>query len=1690
MVSTSQMTQPTPTSTAVAAAQVLVESIAFDHGHLTEEDFSKMDPATRRRVKEAFGKKDALIGYSVVTLAKNLYSKDVRFIFELLQNADDNLFQRANCNGHEPYLVFRVYHDRIIVDCNEDGFKEANLRAICNVGQSSKVGRQGYIGEKGIGFKSVFKVAWKVHIQSGPFSFCFKHRPGDSGMGMISPEWHPAEELPEHITRMTFILHDDGDGDIRTAQRKSIDDEFGQLQPSMMLFLKNIKRIEVRFFDKAKRETKSSVMTRSECDRPNRAVLETVRTSDGSTSKKEVVRSRFNYHLTQGKATGLARNENRTYSPAEEASQAYSTAEIVLAFPLDDSSVPVDQPQNIFAFLPMRHVGFNFLIHSDFVTMANRENIVTSSLRNQGIRRYIASTFVSAVKQMCEHPQLRFQWMRFLPPSTGYHINDSFWSGFVNLLKQQLLGAEIMVPHLGVGLQRTIKQVKEFAKTPAFYDEHGNPLFDDLDGQAAIYISKRYKGTDLDLLRPYGLEPLSIQDMIDRVWADLERGLSKMRYSWTDDDWHSRAAKLLKYPFTSRLSSIIGRIRTMRLLPLDDGKWMSLDESRLPVYFPTTSNGTMIPPGLDIRLIYPNAATHPDRRDFFLTLGVKLATDDHIRSMILQKYQKCWPSLRESIAWIRFLYLTRPEKTESTAGYEDVSIVSSTRGNLEPSEKDVYFPDDKSEYGAAMLGLEVNFLHADYVKDPPVRPGEQVSTAEESWKKWLHNAIGVRERLRLVTSDGSAISDQVLHVAQHLPERFLGLLHHLWPHEGDKVRYSETIRSKFEKIEVLCDGGKKHPLHTTILPTPQLKALSSRFLKADEHLAFLELQQTHWEGKASGWEFLGCLGVLNDDGLVFHLGMLRCIVTKTPNASNFKDSSRLLDLYKAIHGKCIASANLEQARETTRSEFSKIRGIYIPRMGEEDFAAWASPIQCLLNAPVDLEHKFPVDAVYDQIFGKAVADLETVKHFFRDTLAIRMLGWRDYVDELKYRRDEKRSDFALVEAQYKRLKAARLNIGDTKELRKLFRDEALICSRGDEEYPWHTTEECLWSAGAGVQGLVNLSQVYGHDLEAFFVESLQVTRLTVRLVYDELLTLGDKQTTAEHAKQQLLAFSSLLREETLGEAPAPAPLLEKPILPIRHNDGKVLLLPASTGFAIIDRAGPMAQFRDLVKTLDFTMEEVHDLELFIRWAGLGHRYLSRMVEEMPDLGSGEKFRVSEPLYDLKKKAHGLVRVAKYFRSPRFWGNGQALYDLLRDSETWETDDISARLTLTLNGKTHAIKLEQGDVYMSGGDTSPLKIFIPRDEIAQDVCVQYTLPQKLVEWFMINHQDKSRAPINDRAVGVVKGLLNARLASIPRILTQEGIHDIDIESRDADAPDTVVATVVAPQTPSRSRSTSPGTPGRVFTPAPSATLETPTTDPSSSLSPSLFPPAHPAPSRLLFSPEHRPGREAQVSAGVECYRELLGHMIEAGKQTRFLDQGVFGMSQLAGALNGGAGGDVSTAFPSSNFSTFQLGAAGELFVFEMLKSLGSSLPGFCWPNWTSNIKKQVKIHPNYETMEAWGGGAEVSDLQYTDTSGVFTTLLIEKGHLSSAKWAGKRPSYYFEVKSTPRACNEPFYMGGSQYKKMKTLCMEGDTKVYIIFRVFNMFSDKINVKLYVDPAELERRGELDFSTDTYTVKARA
>lgn len=109
-------------------------------------------------------------------------SKPTHFLLELIQNADDNKYE-----GLSPTLDITYSNRTLRIDCNEIGFGRRNVETICSVGASIKAGLGNstrYIGEKGIGFKSVFKVAHTVWIKSSHYSFKFDRR---EKLGMIAP---------------------------------------------------------------------------------------------------------------------------------------------------------------------------------------------------------------------------------------------------------------------------------------------------------------------------------------------------------------------------------------------------------------------------------------------------------------------------------------------------------------------------------------------------------------------------------------------------------------------------------------------------------------------------------------------------------------------------------------------------------------------------------------------------------------------------------------------------------------------------------------------------------------------------------------------------------------------------------------------------------------------------------------------------------------------------------------------------------------------------------------------------------------------------------------------------------------------------------------------------------------------------------------------------------------------------------------------------------------------------------------------------------------------------------------------------------------------------------------------------------------------------------------------------------------
>ena len=68
------------------------------------------------------------------------------------------------------------------------------------------------------------------------------------------------------------------------------------------------------------------------------------------------------------------------------------------------------------------------------------------------------------------------------------------------------------------------------------------------------------------------------------------------------------------------------------------------------------------------------------------------------------------------------------------------------------------------------------------------------------------------------------------------------------------------------------------------------------------------------------------------------------------------------------------------------------------------------------------------------------------------------------------------------------------------------------------------------------------------------------------------------------------------------------------------------------------------------------------------------------------------------------------------------------------------------------------------------------------------------------------------------------------------------------------------------------------------------------------------------------------------------------------------------------------------------------------------------------------------------MEPWQG-RETADITYADRDGVLTDLLVDKGYLARDDWAGRRPKYFIEVKTTTSACDTPFYMSKAQYQRV-------------------------------------------------------
>ena len=325
-------------------------------------------------------------------LSEQLYSKDIHFIFELIQNAEDNHY----ADSLTPELSFELLADDptntpgckgcLVIRNNEVGFNIKNIKAISSIGKSTKANQKdaGYIGDKGIGFKSVFVVSPSPHILSNGFKIKFLKDDPVTGLGYIVPYWlaenFSSFDDPKGTVLLLPLLDRKGN---ETGMYQKIHTELTKFYSEIVLFLKKLKKLSIKTPD---------FYATYEAKKRGEHVELSVNSTEGSTVVEYMMRSQ------KVVVPESAKNDLRENVTQREVSLAFP-----MGFELKESP--------LFCYLPTESdTGLSFLVNADFILSASRESIRQDLTWNDWLRDEVASFAAKSLANILSEKGIVERW--------------------------------------------------------------------------------------------------------------------------------------------------------------------------------------------------------------------------------------------------------------------------------------------------------------------------------------------------------------------------------------------------------------------------------------------------------------------------------------------------------------------------------------------------------------------------------------------------------------------------------------------------------------------------------------------------------------------------------------------------------------------------------------------------------------------------------------------------------------------------------------------------------------------------------------------------------------------------------------------------------------------------------------------------------------------------------------------------------------------------------------------------------------------------------------------------------------------------------------------------------------------------------------------------------------------------------
>ena len=356
----------------------------------------------------------------VSLLASEQYTQIDHFLLELLQNADDNLYRE----GNSPELKITLTGDACTFECNEQGFTAENVFAISYAATSTKhrtASPRTFIGEKGLGFKSIFGVADAVQIHSNDFHFELRDKE------FILPHWLGGSWQAGSRIVIRFKQSLAGIAATLSNRLRALSEKADHF----VLFLQKLESLVID--DQVGGYQRTVRILRD--DASHRYLVE----NEGRTKW---------YHVEAFQITfpeELVRNRFENLSGAVQ-------RDIVVAVPL-----PADLPEapaqgQLFCYLPTKvKTGFPFHIQLDAKTTTNRENIenVERSTWNRGLLDVLPKILVRLFLKLRDHTDFRSHLPRYLPNPSQLTLGNEDLTEAVENAIELLKSAEIVLARNG-----------------------------------------------------------------------------------------------------------------------------------------------------------------------------------------------------------------------------------------------------------------------------------------------------------------------------------------------------------------------------------------------------------------------------------------------------------------------------------------------------------------------------------------------------------------------------------------------------------------------------------------------------------------------------------------------------------------------------------------------------------------------------------------------------------------------------------------------------------------------------------------------------------------------------------------------------------------------------------------------------------------------------------------------------------------------------------------------------------------------------------------------------------------------------------------------------------------------------------------------------------------------------------------